>query len=77
MMTEAKKEKNVIRATGVGILVFTTTIKITSDLAWNILINYQVPGMAEQLEKIQSELSLCEKGEVVFCNKLFYLYFAH
>ena len=31
MMTEAKKEKNVIRATGVGILVHTTTIKITSD----------------------------------------------
>ena len=31
MMTEAKKEKNVIRATGVGILVFTSTIKITSD----------------------------------------------
>ena len=37
LMTEAKKEKNVIRATG-------------------------VPGMAEQLETIQSELSLCEKA---------------
>ena len=32
--------------------------------------------MAEQLEKIQSELSLCEKVEDVFCNKLFDLYFA-
>ena len=31
MMTEAKKEKNVIRATGVGILVSTSTIKISSD----------------------------------------------
>ena len=31
MMTEAKKEKNVIRATGVGCLVFTSTINITSD----------------------------------------------
>ena len=32
--------------------------------------------MAEQLEKIQSELSLCEKVEDVFCNKLSDLYFA-
>ena len=32
--------------------------------------------MAEQLEKIQSELSLCEKVEAVFCNNLFDLYFA-
>ena len=32
--------------------------------------------MAEQLEKIQSELSLCEKVETIFCSKLFDLYFA-
>ena len=31
-------------------------------------MNYQVPGMAEQLEKIQSELSLCEKVEAVFAT---------
>ena len=67
MMTEAKKEKNVIRATGVGCLY---QHHRNNFRLWKILINYQVPGMAEQLEKIQSELSLCEKVEAVFLQQV-------